>query len=1167
MNYKKLNIILGWGVFVVAAVVYMMTAERTTSFWDCGEYIATAYKLQVGHPPGAPFFQLMGRFFSLFAFGDVSNVALMVNYMSALSSAFTILFLFWSITYLAKKMITKATDAQLTDAKIFTILGSGLVGALAYTFSDSFWFSAVEGEVYAMSSFFTAIVFWAMLRWEAVAEEKSALRWLILIAFLIGLSIGVHLLNLLAIPALALIYYFKKYETTWKGIVVAMVIGVAVLAFILMGLIPLVPALAGLFERIFVNGFGLPFNTGTVIYFIVIIGAIVLGLRYTHRKGKVILNTIVLSVAVLLIGYSSFFILVIRSNANTPIDENNPENAISLLAYLNREQYGTWPIFSGHYYNAPMVDMEDGNPVYTKKYLVYQDSREVASFFEKGDARKFAEKSGGKIKGRYVITDERISTVPIYDDRFKTVFPRMWSQQRSHHKSAYQEWAHKNKGERVQVGGTAEKPEFTYIPTMGENISFFVRYQLGHMYFRYFMWNFAGRQNDIQGHGGPLHGNWFTGIKALDKALLGPQDNLPDNLLHNKGTNRFFLLPLLLGIIGLVFHTSGHYKDSLVVMLLFFMTGIAIVFYLNQYPYQPRERDYSYAASFYAFAIWIGLGIIGIVQWLDKHFKNKIIPIAVSAAMLVLVPGIMAREGWDDHDRSNKGLALEVAKNYLNACKKNGVVFTNGDNDTFPLWYAQEVENVRTDIKVVNLSLFNTDWYVDQSARRTYEAPGIPLSFTKEQYIQGSRDYVFILGLDDPMNTKGPEIIINNFMDKIIDREPDIYGAPVNEIRSAVRNAFDAAGINNSDPAAYQKLTDPAFPFSGLMAFINARGSEQNRESNAKMGLNTDLFKELSNRAKIISDRIVYGYIDLDLLMDWIKLDDPTTKVRGGTGRPMEWFPTNKVRIRVDSAKVVASGLVPVEDAGKIQKYVEWEIKDKGIQKNHVMMLDFLAANQWERPVHFAITTGDDMYLNLMQWFRHDGMVYTLVPIKYTGEPVFLFTMLAHGTTNNNVLWDILMSPEKADYTSLYRSNVHYDETARRPLVSYRNNFTRLALALIQDGRMDSAITVLKKSEELLPDKVLNYDASMIPVIRAYFEAGDSIQGAMLADIMMTKTEQEFNYYISFSSQKRGVLKNEITNTYRTIYYIDEILKQHNQTALSERAKSLFAVIGTYVQQ
>jgi len=1166
MNYKRLNIIIGWFVFLVAAVVYMMTAERTTSFWDCGEYIATAYKLQVGHPPGAPLFQLIGRFFSLFAMGDVSNVALMVNYMSALASAFTILFLFWSITYLAKKMVSRGTNGELNDAKMYAILGSGLVGALAYTFTDSFWFSAVEGEVYAMSSFFTAIVFWAMLRWEAVADEKHALKWLILIAYLVGLSIGVHLLNLLAIPAIALIYYFRRYETNWKGIVIALLIGVGVLAFILMGLVPLIPSLAGLFEKIFVNGFGLPFNTGTVIYFLLIIGAIVWGLHYTRKKGKVILNTIILSVSVLMIGYSSFFVLVIRSNANTPIDENNPENAISLLAYLNREQYGTWPIVSGHYYNAPMIDMKNGNPVYTKKYLIMEDRREVAAFFEKADARKYVAEKGGKIKGRYVITDPRTSAVPVYDDRFKTVFPRMWSQQRSHHATAYQEWSHKNKGERVQVGGTAEKPEFTYIPTMGENLNFFFTYQLGHMYFRYFMWNFAGRQNDIQGHGGPINGNWISGIKALDRALLGPQDNLPDSLANNKATNKFYLFPLILGIIGLVFHTSGNYKDSIVVMVLFVFTGIAIVLYLNQYPYQPRERDYSYAGSFYAFAIWIGLGIIGIFQWIDKNMNKKIIPLAISAIMLLLVPGIMAKEGWDDHDRSNKTLALEVAKNYLNGCQEYGVVFTNGDNDTFPLWYAQEVEGYRTDVKVINLSLFNTDWYVEQSVRKTYEAQGIPISFTKEQYLQGSRDYVIIANVAEPGNQVSEPTIIQHFLDSVIVRDNDLYGSAIQEIRAQLASALNASAMQTRHPNDYRNLVDPAFPFSKMVGYLNFLSSESNRATNEQMNLSTDRMKELQRLAKQITDRVVYGYIDLDLLIEWIKRDDPASKRQVGAGRFVEWFPTNRIRIKVDKDAVIKSGVLSVEEADSIAPYIEWEIKDRGIQKNHVMMLDFLAANKWERPVHFAITTGDDMYLNLMQWFRHDGLVYTLVPIRNTVEAPALFVMLPHGTVNTDLKWNILMNPELADYSSLYRSNVYYDETARRPLVSYRSNFSRLAFALIAEGKNDSAITVLNKSLELLPSNVLNYDASMIPVSKAYFLAGDTLRGKQVAEQLLNFTEQDFNYYISFDNRRRATLRNEINNTARIVYYLNEVLQTHEQGPLTERCRSLFQIINSYVQ-
>jgi hypothetical protein len=1169
MNYKNLNIILGWFAFLVSLIVYTLTAEETAGFWDCGEYIATSYKLQVGHPPGAPMYQLLGRFFSLFAFGDLSRVAFMVNMLSAVSSAFTILFLFWSITYLTKKVVVKGKGTEMTDAHIYTILGSGLVGSLAYTFTESFWFSAVEGEVYALSSFFTAVVFWVMLRWDAEADQKHSLRWLLLIAYLVGLSIGVHLLNLLAVPALALIYYFRKYETTWKGTVIALLAGVGILGFIQMVLIPIIPSLAGLFERIFVNGFKLPFNSGIIVYFALILGGIVWGVRYTHKRGMAVLNTLILSISVLLIGYSSFFVLVVRSNASPPIDENNPENAMSLHAYLAREQYGTWPLLTGHYYNAPVVNMKDGSPVYNQKYLIFQDGMPVTSFFSKKEAKQYVEENGGRIRERYVITDDRTATVPVHDDRFNTVFPRMWSSQRSHHGNAYQEWSHKNKGERVIIGGTAENPQFTYIPTMGENINFFIRYQLNHMYFRYFMWNFAGRQNDLQGHGGPLQGNWLSGIKVFDQMRLGPQDNLPDHLANNKGRNKYFLLPLILGIIGLVFHTSGNYKDSLVVMMLFVMTGIAIVVYLNQYPYQPRERDYSYAASFYAFAIWIGIGIAGIVQWIDKHMKNKLVPVLVTLVMLLLVPGIMAKENWDDHDRSRKTLARDVAKHYLNACGPKGIVFTNGDNDTFPLWYAQEVEEIRTDVKVVNLSLFNTDWYIDMSIRKTYNAPGIPITFTKHQYIQGSRDYVLILPVEEPGNMMSEPAIIQYFLDDMMERDSEVYSGPADEIRGELTRIVEASTIAQRFPSEYQKMTDPATPFSELLRYINFLGSEQSRASNDQIGLNTDRMRELQRGAKQISDRIVYGYIDLDLLIEFIKSDDPATKRPVGTGRMIEWFPTNKVRLPVNKENVLSSGVVPDEDAHLIEEYIYWDIEARGIQKNHVMMLDMLVANEWVRPVHFAITTGDDMYLNLMQWFRHDGMVYTLVPMRNTAtQPPSLFVMLAHGTTNTNILWDVVMSPDKADYTSLRREGVYFDETARRPLVSFRSNFSRLALALIEEGKRDSAITVLNKSIELLPNHVLHWDAAMIAVVNAYYLAGDTASAVSVAEALIDNTEKEFNYYITFDSKRRGAIRNEMRMTGHIMLYLNDVLQRHNmgQGALPDRASALFNQINAYMQ-
>jgi hypothetical protein len=715
MTYKRLNNLLGWIVFAFASTVYILTSEPTASFWDCGEYIATGFKLQVGHPPGAPLFQMLARFFSLFAFGDTLLVARMVNTMSALASGFTILFLFWSITHLARKLLPQATE--LKGGALYAVLGSGLVGALAYTFSDSFWFSAVEGEVYALSSFFTAIVVWAILKWEEDANNPGSYRWLIFIAYLMGLSIGVHLLNLLAIPAITLVYYFRKTEKPkFKGVLLALLLSFLILAGIMFGIIPWVVKLAGLSELLFVNGLGLPFNTGTVIYFTVLIAAIVWALMYFARHKRVVMHAVVLSFAFILIGYSSFLMLVIRSNADTPINENKPDNAVNLLSYLNRDQYGSWPLWSGQYYNAPMTSLADGKPVYMKD----------------------------KATGKYVVKDYNKRSIPVYDPRFTTLFPRMWSNSEKVHADQYKSWG-KVKGIPIEVEGDEGKKETLMKPTFSENLRFFFSYQIQYMYFRYFMWNFAGRQNDIQGLGDDLDGNWISGIPFIDENRLGPQTGMPESR-DNKGHNVFFLLPFILGLVGIYFHINRNHKDSIVVALLFLMTGLAIVVYLNQYSPQPRERDYVFAASFYAFAIWIGLGVFALAEWLGERLNPRISALAVTLVCLVLVPGLMAKDGWNDHDRSGRYTTTAIGKNYLASCAPNAILFTLGDNDTFPLWYAQEVEGFRTDVRVVNLSYLGTDWYISQMKRKVYNSDPVPFSLPETLYRSGSHDITYLIG-------------------------------------------------------------------------------------------------------------------------------------------------------------------------------------------------------------------------------------------------------------------------------------------------------------------------------------------------------------------------------------------------------------------------------------
>lgn len=709
-KYKLINNCLGWMVFAIASIVYLLTAEPTASWWDCGEYIATTAKLQVGHPPGAPTFQLIGRLFSFFAGGDTTKIAYMVNSMSALCSGFTILFLFWSITMFAKKFVKD--KANMTQGQMIAIFASGIIGSLAYTFSDTFWYSAVEGEVYAMSSCFTAIVFWAILKWDEQSEDSHNLRWIILIAFLIGVAIGVHLLNILTIPAITYIIYFKKYEnTTTKGFILAGLLSIVLVALVMYFVIPETVNLAAYFEVFFVNSIGLPFNSGTIIYFLLLFGLITWGLIWTKKKMKPIFNTALLSLLFLIIGYSTFATLVIRANANTPINENAPKDATSLLTYLNREQYGDSPLLYGQYFTATGYDIES-QPT-TTKYVKNKEAKRYDAIVRTGS--------------------------PKFKDEVCTIFPRMYSGDNSrNHPQFYRMWSGMSET-------SMEKPTFT------QNLRYFFRYQVHHMYWRYFMWNFVGRQNDIQSYGlnysstnvsngtkDLVHGNWISGIKFLDNMRLGPQKDLPADLQNNKGRNTLYFLPLLLGLAGLVYHIMKDKKNAFVVFLLFFMTGLAIVLYLNQPPNQPRERDYAYAGSFYAFAIWIGLGVYALCDWLKNiKISENIRNIAISIICLFAVPVLMAVQEWDDHDRSDRYMARDFAANYLKSCDKNAILITFGDNDTFPLWYAQEVENIRTDVRVLNYTLSGMGWYVEQLYNKIYQSEKLPFTLDKECYALG----------------------------------------------------------------------------------------------------------------------------------------------------------------------------------------------------------------------------------------------------------------------------------------------------------------------------------------------------------------------------------------------------------------------------------------------
>jgi len=1005
-TYKRFNNIFGWLAFAAAMLTYGLTIEPTASFWDCGEFIATAYKLQIGHPPGAPLFMILGRVATMFAFGDVTKVAMMMNLFSAFASAISILFLFWTITHLTRKLIVKANE-DISLGQTIAIIGSGLVGALAYTFSDTFWFSAVEGEVYATSSFFTAIVFWAMLKWEEVAHEPYADRYIVFIAYLMGLSIGVHLLNLLAIPAIAFIYYFKKYTPTKKGVFLTAVIGMFLLGLIQFGIIPGIVGIAAKFELLFTNGIGMPFGTGSVVYAILLIGAVIFGLHYTRKHEKVLWNTVLVCFTAILIGYSSYGMILIRSSANTPMDENNPENVFTLLSYLNREQYGTRPLLYGQYFNAPL------------------DSREP---YKNGSKVYAPDKKSGKY---IVVADEKDTSEPNYDKEYMTIFPRMWSSQGSHIKG-YKAW--------TDITDTKKKPTF------GQNLTFFFRYQLGFMYFRYFAWNFIGRQNDIQGQGNISDGNWKSGLSFIDDGRLGTQADLPESLAGNRANNSFYFLPFLLGIIGLIYQYRINRRDFTIVGLFFFFTGIAIILFLNQYTNEPRERDYGFAGSFYAYSIWIGMGVAAIYSLLKRFTPASISAFVATIICLAAVPGVMAKDGWDDHDRSNRYTARDYASNYLNSCAPNAILFTNGDNDTFPLWYAQEVEEIRTDIRVVNLSLLNTDWYIEQIKRKAYDSEAVPLSLTEEKYRTGTREQV------------------------------------------------------------------------------------------------------------LFYDMKLEGYQDIRQMIDFVSDDDPTNKLTLKNGKKIEFFPSNKFRIPVDSARVVSNGTVPPEMANQILPTLEFEIDKSYVLKSELMILDLLATNNWERPIYFAITVGDDSYLGLQNYFQLEGLAYRLLPIRNSFSPNEDF-----GKVNTGIMYDNVMN--KFKWGGVEVAPLYMDENNLRMTMNLRNNFERLATALIIEGKKDSAVKVLDKGFEVLPEFNVPYNYFVVPLAEAYYRADVTDKPDVILNRYADILEQELNWQLNQKSTIQKQLESQIQRNMAIFRRIADISRRNKRTEMSENLEERFKVL------
>ena len=969
IKYRRWNNLTGWLIFIISAIVYLLTVEPTISFWDCGEFILCANRLQVGHPPGAPLFLMMGRIAALLAGGDVNKIPVMINRFSALESALAIMFLFWTITHLVRRVFTKNNPLQ--EKHIIIILASGIIGSLAYTFSDTFWFSAVEGELYALSSLILGFVFWAMLKWEEEADEPNSGRWIILIAYVMGLGLGVHRLNLLVIPVLVFVYYFRKYEVTTKGFLKTLLLSIILLWLMVFVLMPGAPAMAGWFELLFVNVFGLPYNSGLLFFVVLVTALMILGIRYTLKKKKILLNYIISSLAVIMIGYSSYAMIMIRSSARPPMNQNDPADIFSLSYYINMEQYGSSPKFYGNYYSAPVTGI-----------------KKVLGGYNKLD---------GKYKPYYRPEYE-------YNSQFETLFPRMYSQDPDH-EASYKYWA-KVTGNKYSVTTGSGKSETVVCPTFWENIRYFVNYQIGFMYMRYFMWNFAGRQNDIEGNGNTIHGNWISGIKFLDNARLGNQDELPADLKTNPARNRYYMLPLLIGLIGLYWQYKKDRNGFVLVLAFFIMTGLAIIVYLNQYPNQPRERDYAYAGSFYAFAVWIGMGFMYVHELFNKFLRHNVAAVVVFIMLMLACPVLMADQNWDDHDRSGRYTARDIGSNYLQSVAPNSILFTYGDNDSFPVWCAQDVLGIRQDVRVANLSYIQAGWYIDMMRQKAFNSDPLPLSIPSRKYVEGVRT----------------QLPVVNRIDKPVD------------LKEIVRFA---------------------------------------------------------------------GEDGKDYLVD-----------ATGQGDYMNYIPTNKLLIPVDTSLVLSNGTVKKRFEKRMTAPMVWDYSDTYVYKGDLAIMDLLSTNGWKRPVYISTTVPSDQYKGLEKFFIQEGLAYRISPVKSDSAEQGEF-----GSIDPDVMYDNMMN--KFKWGNAADPKVYLDENNRRMFVNFRRLFGNLGNALLKDGDTTRAVAVVERGLSIVPVSKMPNDYFSIILAEDLLKAGRKEEGMKLIDSILDYADQYLKFVTRLRSDER----------------------------------------------
>ncbi len=1112
-TFKTVNDLMGWLIFAVAAYTYCSTIEPTASFWDCPEFITTAAKLEVGHPPGAPFFMLFGNLFASFA-SDPSEIARMVNTMSALLSAGCILFLFWSITHLARKLLCQDNE-EISAAKLITIMGCGIAGSLIYTWSDTFWFSAVEGEVYAFSSFMTALVFWLILKWENNADKSGSDRWLVLIAYLMGLSIGVHLLNLLCIPAIVLVFYYKKCKNpTAKGSLAVLAVSAVIVVAVLYGVVPGIVKIGGWFELLFVNALGMSFNTGLYIYLVLLVASLVWALYestqmrsktrinvsflvamsmlgipfYGHGVGCVIigiiaigvvafilfnnkkvspriLNTVLLCMTLMTVGYSSYALIVIRSTANPPMDQNSPEDVFSLGDYLGREQYGDRPLFMGPTYaSKPNVVRVGDNLMYEQKV--------TASVYQRKDKEQEGEKD------KYIkVYDKKEFVYPMNQ---QMLFPRIWSDDNSRgYPAAYQQWLGNGPSKTVSYQIPGGETQQVTLPTQWDNLRFFFSYQLNFMYWRYFMWNFAGRQNDIQGHGELEHGNWITGISAFDNMRLGDQSKLPSDLRENKGHNVFYCLPLLLGLLGFfwqAFRDKKGIQQFWVVFFLFFMTGIAIVLYLNQTPIEPRERDYAYAGSFYAFAMWCGLGIAAIYEALErllgKNFDKRMA--ATLASVLSLVPAVaiplqMVSQTWDDHDRSGRYVCRDFGLNYLETIPHDGVIYTNGDNDTFPLWYNEDTEGNRTDVRVCNLSYLQTDWYIDQMKRPAYEGEGqsspLPIHWTRLQYTTGKNEATEV---NPEIGIGGGSMTMKDFVLEIYKQDSvtahQIWGDNPFELKTVIDKFVLKQGI----PAKYAEL--------------------------------------VANLPSCI--------------------------------------PTDTVYVTVDKEAVRRSGMMIPNDS--IPDVMEISLKGRShVYKSFMMMLEMIAQSNFSRPLYMSTTVGSSNYGSLYRHFIQEGIAYRISPFTFEGNRPMMTVV------DTEKMYDNMMN--KYRYGNLKQKGLYIDETTMRMCYTHRRWFAVLITNLVQEGKLDMARKALAKCAEEIPSYNVPHDtgSGSIEIANAYIACGQPEKAVEILEHLEKIAHEYIDWYLSLNPVRFAAATEDCFDEIRIIANLQ---KTYETLSMSEKA-------------